>query len=149
MNMINGVAVYPRKKFCTDQGCIYKWVQPDDPFFEQFGEVYFSSIVPGVVKGWNLHAKLDANMVCVVGSIKIVLCDRRPDSSTVGAIKEVTMGSESYNLLHIPHGVAFSWKVLGKETALLGNFATEPYEAGELTKIDITSAEIPYQWDLQ
>ena len=127
---------------------MYTWARPQDPFFKQFGEVYFSSIFPGVIKGWNLHARSDTNIVCVKGSIKIALCDRRSDSSTIGAIQEITIGHESYNLVHIPHGIAFSWRALGKEDALVGNLATELYDPKELTKIDIQSGEIPYKWDL-
>ena len=144
--MIRGVSIYPREKFCTDQGCVYKWAQPQDPFFEKFGEVYFSSIVPGVIKGWNIHTISDMNLVCISGSVRFVLYDRRSDSPTKGTIQEFTIGRDSYDLVHIPHGVAFSWKALGSDEALIGNLATQAYAQGELIKIDPKSGEIPYQW---
>lgn len=121
-------------------------MQADDAFFERFGEAYVSSVVPGMIKGWNLHTRTDANIVCIAGNIKLVLYDHRKDSSTVGTVQEVMIGRDNYNLVHIPHGVAFSWKALGDEEALIANCATYAYEPGECVKIDVKSGEIPYQW---
>ena len=144
--MINGVGIYPREKFCNDQGCVYKMMQSDDRFFEHFGEVYFSSIKPDVIKGWNLHTRADMNMTCIDGTIRLVLYDRRPDSPSTGEIQEITMGERNYCLVHIPYGIAFSWKVLDGDSALIANCATLPHDPEECIKISLTSGDIPYQW---
>ena len=145
-HMIKGVGVYPRKKICTDQGCVYKWVGVHDPFFEKFGEIYFSSILPGVIKGWNVQTISDTNMICIIGAIHLVLYDRRIDSPTHGMIQEVVISNDVYDLVHIPYGVAFSWKAMGEHEAFVGNLATETYTPEELIKIDAHTGEIPYQW---
>lgn len=144
--MIHGVDIQSRKKMCNEQGCVYEIMQADDVFFEQFGNVYISSIIPGVVKGWNIHTRTDTNIVCIAGNVKFVLYDRRKDSSTEGAVQEITIGRDNYNLVHIPYGVAFSWKNLGSDEALVANCATRVYDAEESLKIDVKSKEIPYQW---
>lgn len=145
--MINGVCVYPRQKICNNKGCVYKMIQSNDTFFERFGEVYFSSLKPNVIKGWNLHTRADMNLACVTGTIHLVLYDRRPDSPSMGAIQEVTMGERDYCLVHIPHGVAFSWKALDNASALIANCATLSYTPEELIKISIASPDIPYTWN--
>lgn len=145
-NLINDVCVYPRQKFCNDQGCVYKMMQSSDECFERFGEVYFSSLKPDIIKGWNLHTRADMNMVCVCGDIQLVLYDRRTDSSSMGAIQEIIIGERNYCLLHIPHGVAFSWKALDGKSALIANCATLSHDPEELVKISLVSGDIPYQW---
>lgn len=145
--MINGVGIYPRQKFCNDQGCVYKMIQDDDVFFERFGEIYFSFIKPGVIKGWNIHTRMDVNMACVNGTVLLVLYDRRPDSSSTGVIQEIIIGERDYCLVHIPHGVAFSWKALDDKSALIANCATLPHSQEELIKISLTSSDIPYTWN--
>lgn len=121
-------------------------MQSDDTFFERFGEVYFSSIKQDVIKGWNLHTRADMNMACIEGTIQLVLYDHRPDSPSMGAIQEMTMGENNYCLVHIPHGVAFSWKALEGKSALIANCATLSHDPEELIKISLTSGDIPYQW---
>ena len=144
--MINGVGIYPRQVFCNDQGCVYTMMQRSDECFERFGEVYFSYIKSDVIKGWNLHARADMNMACITGTIQLVLYDRRADHASAGAIQEIIIGERDYRLVHIPHGVAFSWKALDGQEALIANCATLLHDPKELTKISITSSEIPYQW---
>lgn len=144
--MINGVGIYPRQKFCNEQGCVYKMIQSDDECFDRFGEVYFSYIKSDVIKGWNLHARADMNIACIDGTIRLVFYDCRTDSSSMGAIQEVIIGERDYHLVHIPHGVAFSWKALDGQGALIANCATLPHDPEELTNISIASGEIPYQW---
>lgn len=144
--MINGVGIYPRQKFCNEQGCVYKMMQDSDECFERFGEVYFSYIKPDVVKGWNVHTRADMNMACINGTIELVLYDRRADSPSIGTIQEIVIGERNYCLVHIPHGIAFSWKAIDGHSALVANCATLLHDPEEFTKISIASGEIPYQW---
>ncbi|MEK7074202.1 MAG: dTDP-4-dehydrorhamnose 3,5-epimerase family protein [Patescibacteria group bacterium] len=144
--MIDGVGIYPRQMFCNEQGCVYRVMRNDDECFERFGEAYISSIKPGVVKGWNLHTRADMNIACIQGIIRLVLYDQRQDSPSRGVIEEITMGKDNYCLVHIPHGVAFSWKVLNRDEAYLMNCSTLPHDPDELLKMDIIGSDIPYQW---
>ena len=144
--MINGVYVRELQKFCNDQGCVLKMLSENDFYFDRFGEIYFSSIMPGVVKGWNVHTRQDANMVCISGNVQLVLYDRRSDSESFQAIQEVSMGENHYCLVQIPPGIAYSWKAHDGKSALIANCATLPHDPQESIKIALTSNEIPYQW---
>ena len=57
-----------------------------DPHFIEFGEIYFSTVHRGVVKGWHRHDDMTLNYACVYGRIKLVLSTttataRRPAAS--------------------------------------------------------------------
>ena len=49
--MIQGVKFKLLKKICDERGAVMHMLRCDDPEFEKFGEIYFSCIYPGVVKG--------------------------------------------------------------------------------------------------
>ena len=49
--MIDGVLIKPLKKIPDERGTIMHMMRNDDPNFEKFGEIYFSTVYPGDVKG--------------------------------------------------------------------------------------------------
>lgn len=77
--MISGVIVKHLKKIPDDRGTIMKMQESCDDEFKGFGEIYFSTIYPGVVKGWHLHKNAVLNYAVIKGMIKLVLFDARKD----------------------------------------------------------------------
>ncbi len=65
-------------------------LREDTPVFERFGEIYFSTIYPGVIKGWHIHTKMTLNYAVPVGMIKLVCFDDREDSPLVGLFRKST-----------------------------------------------------------
>ena len=53
-------------------------LKKSDPHFRKFGEIYFSTAYPGVIKGWHEHTKMTLNYCVIKGMIKLVLIDNRP-----------------------------------------------------------------------
>ena len=92
--MIEGVRITPLRRIPDDRGCIYHMLRSDDDHFEQFGEIYFSMIHPGVVKAWHLHKEMTLNYAVIVGTIKLVLFDDRPASATRGELQEIYVGEQ-------------------------------------------------------
>lgn len=120
-----------------------------DPEFTAFGEIYFSCIYPGVVKGWHVHKKMDLNYVCVSGMVKIVLYDGRRRSPTYKKLQEVCIGEMDYQLVHIPHGVVNGVMGLGTKLAIVANCATIPHDPDEIMRLDPAKADIPYDWQVK
>ena len=58
--MIDGVQIIPLKQIVDERGKIMHMLRRDDPHFEEFGEIYFSMVYPGVIKGWHIHKKMVA-----------------------------------------------------------------------------------------
>ena len=117
-----------------------------DPLFQEFGEIYFSSVNPGKIKGWTVHKTADINLSCIYGHIKCVLADLREGSVTKGAIEEVMLGGDDYVILHVPHGIAVAFEGGDDVPAMLANCSTLPHSPDEMIKIDPHSGEINYQW---
>lgn len=147
--MIEGVLVVPLRKIPDERGTIMHMLRADAPHFERFGEIYFATAYPGVIKAWHLHSRQTQNYVVISGMAKIVLYDGRDGSPTHGEVQELFIGEENYQLVRIPPGIYNGWKCIGTKTALLANCATETHEPGEMSRLDPFSPDIPYKWDLR
>jgi dTDP-4-dehydrorhamnose 3,5-epimerase len=147
--MIDGVAVYPLKKIPDERGSVMHMLRCDAPHFERFGEIYFSCVHPGAIKGWHLHTRMSLNYAVVTGMIKLVLFDDRDGSPTKGELMELFVGDHNYCLVHIPPMVWNGLKGCGDSTAIVANCATEPHDPDEIQRLDPFSEEIPYKWDLK
>ncbi len=121
-------------------------LRADDPHFERFGEIYFSVVNPGVVKGWHLHRRLTLNYAVPVGTIKLVLYDDRAGSPTRGVVQELVLGGDRYDLVRVPPGVWNGFLGLGERPSVVANCATEPHDPSEIERIPPTSSWIPYSW---
>lgn len=144
--MIDGVKVIPLKRICDERGMIMHMLKSTDPHFEKFGEVYFSTAYPGVIKGWHEHTKQVQFYAVIRGMIKIVLYDNRPKSPTYKELMEVFTGDDNYQLVRIPEGVINGYKNIGTETAIVANCATMPHEPDEMLRYDPCGDKVPYDW---
>ena len=146
--MIKGVEVIPLKQIADERGKIMHMLRNDAKHFEKFGEVYFSIVHPGVIKGWHLHKKMTLNYAVVCGMIKLVLFDDRKNSPTNGEVMELFIGEDNYCLVKIPCGVWNGFKGIGLEAALVANCATIPHDPDEIIRLDPFSKRIPYNWGI-
>jgi len=147
--MIDGVIVKPLKQILDERGKIMHMLRCDDPGFSQFGEIYFSCVHPGAIKGWHIHSKMILNYAVVHGTIKFVLYDDRPASPTKGEIQEIFMGPDNYVLVTVPPMVWNGFKGIGDEQAIVANCASIPHDATEISRLDPFDKSIPYDWALK
>lgn len=148
--MIEGVIVKKLNKIPDERGCIMHMLRNDAPEFKQFGEIYFSTIYPGAIKGWHLHTKMTLNYAAPIGMIKLVLYDARENSPTKGALMELFIGEDNYSLITIPPGIWNGFKGIGNKPALVANCATEPHDPNEIFRMDpLNNNIIGYNWDLK
>ena len=139
----------PLRQICDERGKIMHMLRSDDPEFEAFGEIYFSQVYPGAIKGWHLHRQMTLNYAVVVGMIKLALYDPRPGSPTQGQVQELFVGEENYVRVKIPPGIYNGFKGIGVTPALVANCATIPHDPDEIQRLDPFSPLIPYSWDLR
>ena len=147
--MIEGVLVKPLKRIPDERGTIMHMMRVDDPEFEHFGEIYFSTVYPGVVKGWHIHSEMTLNYAVIHGAIKLVLYDDREGSRTRGEIQEILLGQDNYCLAKIPRMVWNGFKGIGTEMAVVANLATMPHQPDEINRLDPFDPKIPYDWRLK
>jgi dTDP-4-dehydrorhamnose 3,5-epimerase len=146
---IEGVVIKRLLKIPDERGCIFHMLRCDDPDFENFGEIYFSLVYPGVIKGWHRHHKMTLNYAVITGMIKLVIFDDRVNSSTRGRLLEVFLGEHNYSLVKIPPGLWNGFKGIGNESAIVANCATHAHDPEEIERLDPFSSQIPYNWSLK
>lgn len=144
--MIDGVKAIPLKKICDERGTIMHMLKCTDPYFEQFGEIYFSAAYPGVVKGWHEHTKQVQFYAVIQGMIKLVLYDNRPNSLSYEELMEFFIGEDNYQLVRIPTGVINGYKTIGTKTAIVANCSTLPHDPDEVVRYDPHGDKVPYKW---
>jgi dTDP-4-dehydrorhamnose 3,5-epimerase len=132
--MIHGVSIRQLRQIPDERGKVMHMLRQDDPWFEKFGEIYFSQVYPGAIKGWHLHKLMSLNYAVVSGMIKLV---------------EHFSGENSYELITIPPEIWNGFEGIGTEPALVANCSTEPHDPEEIVRMDPFSDKIPYDWGLK
>jgi dTDP-4-dehydrorhamnose 3,5-epimerase len=146
--LIDGVAVRRAKVIPDERGRLGEIMRSDDPWFEKFGQVYFTSTYPGVVKAWHYHKKQTDHFYVIKGTVKISLYDQRKGSSTEGVVNELYLGEHCPGLVRIPPGVVHGWMCVSEAEAFIVNVVSEVYDYSEPDefRIDPHENDIPYQW---
>jgi dTDP-4-dehydrorhamnose 3,5-epimerase len=147
--VIKGVELHPLRQIPDERGKVMHMLRRDDPWFSEFGEIYFSVVFPGVIKAWHLHRRMTLNYAVPSGRIKLVLFDDRDDSPTRGELQEIFTGEDAYALVTVPPGIWNGFKGVGMTPAIVANCATVPHDPDEIVRLDPFSAKIPYRWDLR
>lgn len=145
---IDGVHVKQLKVIPDERGRLMEILRCDDPIFQKFGQLYMTTVHPGVVKGWHYHKLQTDNFSVVRGMIKLVLFDDREGSPTRGEVQEFFIGEHNPLLVQIPPLVYHGFKGVGTEEAIAINCPTEPYnrERPDEFRLDAHTDKIPYDW---
>jgi dTDP-4-dehydrorhamnose 3,5-epimerase len=147
--MIEDVLIHPLRQIADERGKIMHMLRRDDPHFDEFGEIYFSTIYAGVVKGWHIHKAMTLNYAVVAGTIKLVLYDDRKTSSTYGELMEIFLSESNYALVKIPPKIWNGFKGVGNQPAIVANCASLPHDPEEIERLDPFNNHIPYDWSLK
>ena len=147
--MIDGVVISPLKQMLDERGKVMHMLRRDAEHFHSFGEIYFSTVYPGAIKGWHLHKKMVLNYAVPHGEIKFVLYDDREGSRTRGEVQELFLGPDHYVLVTVPPFVWNGFKGVGTEMALVANCASIPHDPEEIVRRDPFDKTIPYDWSLR
>ena len=100
--MIEGVKTKNLRVIPDERGWLMEILRCDEDLFENFGQVYFTTAYPGVVKAWHLHRKHKDNFTCVNGMVKVALYDVRKNSPTFGELNEFFIGEKNPLLISVP-----------------------------------------------
>jgi len=67
--MIDGVKTKKLRVIPDDRGRLMEILRADDEVFIKFGQVYATTVYPGVVKAWHYHKKQVDNIAVVAGMV--------------------------------------------------------------------------------
>ena len=144
--MINGVSVRELMVFENELGGVKHMLKKQWPEFKDFGEIYFSIINAGIVKGWKKHDRTILNYTVPLGNVKVVIYDCNEKSNSFGNIQEIEIGEKNHVLLTIPPNVWYSFASLNDQKAMICNLISIEHSEDNHHQIDLDSNEIPYKW---
>lgn len=146
--MIAGVKTKPLQILPDERGRLMEILRRDDDVFIAFGQVYMTTVFPGVVKAWHYHEQQTDTFACLRGMIKLVLFDNRNGSATRGEVNEFFIGDDNHLLVQIPAGVYHGFKGISTVEALVLNIPTEPYnrQRPDEHRLAYDDQSIPYNW---
>src|SRR3989338_10317469 len=127
MKLIRGIQTKVLKVVPDERGRLFKILRRDEPLFRRFGQVYCTTVHPGIVKGWHYHKRQTDHFACVAGMIKLALYDDRPKSTTRKQVDEFFMGVFNPILVKVPPLVLHGFKGVSDGEAIVLNVPTYPY----------------------
>jgi dTDP-4-dehydrorhamnose 3,5-epimerase len=141
---IDGVQLTPLKRFNNPKGNVSHAMKKSDLGFAGFGEAYFTTILPGLIKGWHKHLRMTMNLVVPVGKTRFVLFDDREPSQTRECFFSVELSPENYQRLTIPPGIWTAFKGESEEVSLILNLSSIEYDDAEVLRIGLD--DIQHDW---
>jgi len=146
--VIEGVAARAARVLPDERGRLGEIMRADDPWFEKFGQVYFTTTFPGVVKAWHYHKKQTDHFYCLRGTVKLGLFDGREDSKTSGEVNEIYLSEHRPALVRIPPGVYHGWMCVSDIESIVVNLTSECYNYADPDehRADPHENDIPYDW---
>ncbi len=147
--LISGITFVAKKIFPQDKGAVFHMLRCDSPEFDgAFGEVYFSNVASGAIKGWKCHKEMSQRFAVPRGEVDFVFYDNRDHSASLGLVEKITLNSsDKYGLLLVPPLVWYSFRCTSEDEALIVNCSSIPYTDGECLTRSLDQADfIPYSW---
>jgi dTDP-4-dehydrorhamnose 3,5-epimerase len=146
--LITGVAARRARVIPDERGRLGEIFRCDDPWFAKFGQAYFTTTIPGVVKAWHFHKLQTDHFYCLRGTVKLGLYDGRSDSKTKGEVNEVYLSEHLPALVRIPPGVYHGWMCVSDVESMVINVTSECYnhKNPDEFRADPHQNDIPYNW---
>ena len=129
--MLKKIKKIPLKVVKNNSGDIIKYIEKKNPNFKKFGEVYFSQIKKGYVKGWNLHKKTCCLITVPFGSVNFVFKDYKMKKS-----KQLLINDKNPCLLVIPPKIWFKFWTK-KKYSIIVNLIDRSHNPKETKKFPI------------
>ena len=145
--MIDGVEIKELVTHSDDRGFFRELIRVTDPFFSAgFGQFSQSLMYQGVTKAWHIHRKQVDWWYVACGVLKVVLHDRRSDSTTSGLTMELLMGqNQKAQVLKIPPGVAHGCRCISGPAHLF-YITSRVYDPEDEGRIPHDDEELGYDW---
>jgi len=147
--LIEGVVIRQPAVHADARGTLCEIYSPDwGVHVEPLVYVYQFTIRPGMIKGWHKHYLHDDRIFLSQGTIKVVLYDDRPESSTHGMVNEIYRTAESRDLMVVPAYVFHAHQNVGSVDALCVSMPTRPYnhDDPDVYRLPIDNDYIPYEF---
>ena len=145
--MIDDVVLKDLMTHKDERGFFREIIRATDAFFKEgFGQWSHSLMYPGVIKAWHIHKEQTDWWYVGTGVLKVVLYDKRPESSTYRQSMEIMLGdNQEVKVLKVPPGVAHGCKCLSGPANLF-YITSHTYDPEDEGRIPHDDPEIGYDW---
>lgn len=145
---MTGVTLTSLKRVSVINGDVYHALKASEETYKGFGELYFSRIDYGKVKGWKKHTKFTLNLTVPAGYVRFVvfLSDKETGlpSELVG---EYLIGAnDNHQRLTVPPGYWVAFQGLHQSVNVIANVIPEEHIPAEAENIEL--AANPFDWKM-
>ena len=129
----------------TNGGDVMHALKVSEKSFKDFGELYFSCVMPKSIKAWKKHKHMTMNLIVPCGLVKFVLLDEdNPLKFNEVIIGKSKKDRNLYKRLTIEPNTWFGFQGISKFESLVVNLADIEHTSSEVERKEIDS--IPYLW---
>ena len=133
--------------FEAESGSVLHALKKTDLGYQEFGEVYFSTVLKDAIKAWKLHQQMVLNLIVPVGRVLFCFIDFRETSSTYNTTCKIILSQKPYFRLTVPPGIWFGFKGISDDLNLICNVANMSHDPNEVMRKDID--EIKMDWSIK
>lgn len=116
------------------KGDIRHALKASDETFQSFGEAYFTSVVPGIVKGWKKHLRMQMHLVVAVGEVRFHV-----HAEGINQTKSVVLGPNNYQRLVVDPGLWMAFEGTSDEPNLILNLASIEHDPDEAANVPLSA----------
>ena len=144
--MLDGMIKTDLKIISAETGSVMHALKISEPGFKEFGEVYFSMVDSGAIKGWKRHKEMVLNLVVSAGAVRFVLYDDRPNSASCNHFQEIILSKDkNYSRLTVPPMVWMGFQGMGADTNMLLNIVDMEHSSEEIDRLTLNG--INFNWE--
>jgi dTDP-4-dehydrorhamnose 3,5-epimerase len=144
---IEGVLTTPLRRISVPAGDVLHAMKCSDPGYNGFGEVYFSLVKQGAIKGWKRHRKVTLNLVVPNGAVRFVIYDDRSDSTACGKFVEHVLSAENYIRLTIAPMLWMSFEGVGAGESIIMDVTDQVHDQHESDRCALDA--IKFNWSTE
>ena len=128
----------------SESGSVLHALKKTDLGYQEFGEVYFSTVLKDAIKAWKLHQRMVLNLIVPVGSVLFCFMDVRKKANTYNKTCQIILSQKPYFRLTVPPGIWFGFKGVADGLNMICNVADMPHDPNEVMRKDIDEIEIDW-----
>jgi dTDP-4-dehydrorhamnose 3,5-epimerase len=139
-------ALTPLRRIAHPLGDIQHGMKAADVGYAGFGEAYFTRVLPGAVKGWKRHSRMQLNLLVPCGAVRFYLRDDsgRRFAFLLGDEPGAVAGTQ-YARLTVPAGWWVAFEGVGAQLNQVLNLASIAHDPDESSNVELATfaLEIP------
>ena len=132
---LTNISFEPKSIIGVDGGNVYH-VFKANSYRYNIGEIYFSSIEKGFIKGWKMQTMMNSKFCVPHGNVQFIFV-----SKDFKHTKTFCIGEDNYGLLSVPKNIWYCFKGISNTKSLILNLADREHNNNYIKKINL--AEFP------